>query len=274
MVCAWKELVSLLPGWMQADVDRLGKSSMEELRLRINSPPQMILNRGVHSLQRNVTRDDLNQIVNAACRYSPWTAASTAMGYLTAPGGHRLGLCGEVVLRDGVVSGIRALDSICLRVSRDYPGCGKGCDPGNDSMLILGAPGWGKTTLLRDVARAMAAYKAVSVVDERQELFPPGYQRGTRMDVLLGCPKPSGMEMLLRTMGPQCIAVDEITSESDCEALIHAANCGVQLIASVHASGRSSLVQRPIYRRLMEQNIFRKLLILHPNRSFHMEEIP
>lgn len=273
MICAWKELISLLPQWMQADVDKQGKTSMEELRLRINSPPTLIRGNQFVQLHRSVTQEDLNHIVNVASQYSPWTASTISSGYLTAPGGHRLGLCGETILKDGTIAGIRKIDSICLRVSRDFPGIGKKADPGVDSMLILGAPGWGKTTLLRDIARSMSNDKTVAVVDERRELFPLGYQRGLQMDVLLGCPKPAGMEMMLRTMGPKCIVLDEITSESDCEALIHASNCGVQLIATAHAENREALSRRPVYQRLMIQHIFRKLLILHPDRTFHMEDI-
>lgn len=271
MVCAWKELVMLLPHWMQQDVDRLGKSSMQELRLRINSPPVLHCRDGMIRLNRVIIRDDLNHIINAASSYSPWTAASISKGYLTSAGGHRLGICGEAVMKEGKITGIRELDSICLRVCRDIPGCGKACDPGEASVLILGAPGWGKTTLLRDIARNLAERKNVAVADERHELFPPGCQRGKNMDVILGCPKPEAMEMLLRTMGPQCIVVDEITSEKDCEALIRAANCGVQLLASAHAASRVDFFRRPVYHRLIEQQIFQRFVILHPDQSFHME---
>lgn len=272
MVCAWKELVMLLPQWMQQDVDRLGKYKMQELRLRINSPPVLQCGTAMLRLHRAVTRADLNHILNAACSYSPWSAASVSKGYLTAPGGHRLGLCGEVIMKDGVMMGIRELDSICLRVCRDIPGCGKEGDPGDVSVLILGAPGWGKSTLLRDIARNLAERKNVAVVDERRELFPAGCMRGTNMDVLQGCPKSEAMEIVLRTMGPQCIVVDEITSQKDCEALIHAANCGVQLLATAHASSRMEFSKRPVYQHLLEQHIFQRFLILHSNQTFHTEE--
>lgn len=272
MVCAWKELVMLLPQWMQQDVDRLGKYKMQELRLRINSPPVLQCGDAILRLNRAVTRADLNHILNAASSYSPWAAASVSEGYLTAPGGHRLGLCGEAIIKNGVMTGIRELDSICLRVCRDIPGCGKAGDPGEASVLILGAPGWGKTTLLRDIARNLAEKKNVVVVDERRELFPAGYGRGMNMDVLLGCPKSEAMEIVLRTMGPQCIVVDEITSEKDCEALIHAAYCGVQILATAHASSRREFSKRPVYRQLLEHRIFQRLLILHPNQTFHTEE--
>ena len=270
MMCAWKEFLSVLPQWIRQDVDRLGKNELQELRLRINAPPELVLEKGSRWISAKVGEQDLAFVVNAASRYSPWAAETAASGYVTAPGGHRIGLCGEAVCHHGAVTGIRKLDSLCVRVARDYPGISDGL-PREGSVLILGAPGWGKTTLLRELARAIAEYETVAVVDERGELFPAGYTRGKRMDVLTGAPKTEAIDTLLRTMGPAFIAVDEITAKSDCEALLRVHGCGVKLLASAHASSGTDLRTREIYRTLMDQGVFDYIVILNRDKRWRLE---
>ena len=273
MMCAWKELLSILPSWLRQDVDMLGKNDLQELRLRINAPPELVMKSGVRSLSRQVSREDISFCVNAASRYSPWAASTAAMGYITAPGGHRIGLCGEAVYKEGQVSGIREVKSLCIRVARDFPGIGREAAKCRGSLLILGAPGWGKTTLLRDLTRQIAETETVAVVDERGELFPGGFLRGKRMDVLTGCPKYVGIDMVLRTMGPSCISVDEITAAEDTHALIQAVGCGVRLLATAHAASIRDFRSRPIYRPAIECGIFDTVLMLRSDKSFQMERM-
>ena len=109
--------------------------------------------------------------------------------------------------------------------------------------------------------------------DERGEVFPQGMKRGKRMDVLTGCPKPQGIGMVLRTMSPEWIAVDEITGDTDCLALRNAAGCGVRFLATAHASSRQDLYHRPIYRSLTEIGLFEDLCILKPDKTFHLERM-
>lgn len=273
MRCAWKELLSILPGWMATEVDGLGRENLQELRLRIDQPPQLILPEGRISLKRNVRTDDLSFCMNAASRYSPWAMSTSSRGYLTAPGGHRIGLCGEAVVRNGRLEGIKNLTSICIRVARDLPGVGEGI-PNTGSLLILGAPGWGKTTLLRDLIRRRSnSGTQVAVVDERGELFPAAFPPGNCTDILTGVSKSQGIHMLLRTMGPQCIAVDEVTQEEDCMALAQAAGCGVTLMATAHASSLADLEKRSIYRTLLRSEILDTAVILRADKSWHVERI-
>lgn len=272
MMCAWKELLSLLPPWLRRDVDMLGKESLRELRLRVNSPPELVLGKGSHWLEKTVTREDISFCINAASSYSPWAAATAAKGYLTAAGGHRLGLCGEAVCKNGEITGIREVDSLCIRVARDFPGIAQTL-PREGNTLILGAPGWGKTTLLRDLIRQTAKDETVSVIDERGELFPVGMLRGKRTDVLTGSTKAPGISMVLRTMGPRWIAVDEITDGEDCDAMLQAMGCGVRLLATAHASSLTEFRCRPVYKRLWEKGIFQRYIVLNANQSFRVERV-
>lgn len=274
MNCAWKELLCILPSWMCPEVDRQGREHLTELRMRLGLQPQLILGRERGYLSRTVSETDLQFCFNTASRYSPWAAASAAYGYLSVPGGHRVGICGDAVIKEGRVDTLRRIRSLCIRVARDFPGIGKGI-PTEGSLLILGAPGWGKTTLLRDLIRIRSEQGIqTGVVDERGELFPDqSFPAGKSTDILSGCGKAAGIHMLLRTMGPMCIAVDEITQPEDCTALQQAVGCGVTVLATAHAANREDLYRREVYRNLIECGIFDAIVILRPDKSWHMERV-
>lgn len=271
MTCAWDELLRILPQRVRTEAMRY-EGTLQEIRMRRGRPPEYVTAGGFSEGKGAVTADELVFCVNAASRYSPWTAETLSQGYITAPGGHRIGVCGEAVVKDGVFAGVRGADFLCIRVARDYEGIAECIPLAGQALLILGAPGWGKTTLLRDLARRIARDKTVAVVDERRELFPPGFSSGKRMDILSGCPKQQGIEIVLKTMSPEYIAVDEITSEADCGALIAAFGCGVRLLATAHASSMDDFCRRTINAPLLKSNLFDSFLILHRDKSFHMEE--
>lgn len=271
MTCAWNELLRLLPQRVRNQV-ALHEADAQEIRLRLGQPMELVTGSGVFWGTGNTTQEELNSSINAASSYSPWTAATLAQGYITASGGHRMGVCGEAVVKNDVFAGIRDPRSLCIRVARDFPGVSGGITFSGQAMLILGAPGWGKTTLLRDIARKIAQEQVVAVVDERRELFPQGFETGKRMDILFGCPKRQGIETVLKTMTPDNIVVDEITTPADCEALIAAYGCGVRLIATAHGADMADFRRREIYRPLLQNRIFDTFVILHRDKSFHVEE--
>ncbi len=275
MKCAWQELLSILPQQIRQDVDTLGRDSLQELRLRLNRPPELVIQGGFQLLNGKTSQADLNYTVNAASKYSPWAAATVRSGYITAMGGHRIGLCGECVIQDGVMTGIRNVTSLCIRVARDITGIAPVIRKEQGSLLILGPPGSGKTTLLRDVLRQISKTETVAVVDERGEIFPPGcsFEMGRRCDVMTACSKQQGIPAALRTMGPNWIAVDEITDQRDCQAMLRAAWCGVKLIATAHASDTRDLFCRPVYEPILKSSIFDTLLILQPDKSCRMERM-
>lgn len=272
MICAWNELLILLPQWLRSQLTPFENTQLQEIRMRINSPPELVFGKCCKWLSRSVTESDLSFCINTASQHSPWAASTISHGYLTASGGHRIGLCGEAIIKNGQFVGIRRPHSLCIRIARDFPGIAAKAAILGHSILILGAPGWGKTTLLRDLARTLAQSETVIVVDERQELFPEGFQYGKRMDVLSGCPKQQGIDTVLRTMGPDVIALDEITAKADCDALIQAFGCGVRLIATAHAAGIEDFQRRQIYEPLHKNRIFDTFVILHPDKHFSVEE--
>lgn len=273
MICQWQPLLSILPPMIGEVLDRQEKSCIQEVRLRVGKKMQLDLGTQMSEVGQPVTREDIRYVINAASRYSPWAAGTMAQGFLTAAGGHRIGICGEAVIREGNVTSLKNPTSLCIRVARDYPGIGKEISRLKGSILLIGPPGSGKTTLLRDVLRQISETEPVSVIDERGEIFPERMYPGICLDVLTGCCKAVGIGMVLRSMGPMCIGVDEITSESDCESLIRAGWCGVRLVATAHASDPEDLARRPVYRSLRQSGIFDHVVVLKRDKSWTVERM-
>lgn len=279
MKCAWAEFLQLVPTWMRSQVDSYGKSSLQELRMRLGQAPEMISPNNHIRLLGKVTYQDIQYTINVASNYSPWTASTMANGYLTGPGGHRIGICGVAVIKNDKMEGFKTATSLCIRVARDFPGIAKSIEP-DGSVLIIGNPGSGKTTLLRDLIRKRSEEKlgSITVIDERGEIFPQTtgqayFETGCRTDIISGCSKRHGITMALRTMGPSCIAVDEITAIEDTRALMQATWCGVDLYATAHAGSKTELYARPIYRPIVTNNVFKTLLVLRTDQSWSLERM-
>lgn len=200
-------------------------------------------------------------------------------GFITIPGGHRVGICGKVVIEDKQIKTIKNISSINIRIAHQVRGCAdtllKKLIYNNDflSTLIVSAPGGGKTTLLRDIIRQisdgneMISGKNVGLIDERSEIAAcyRGIAQndvGIRTDVLDACPKREGMLMLLRSMSPYLIAVDEIGDERDYDALLAAMYCGCRIIATIHGTEYRKLLKKPLAKKLLKQNLFQRIVFL------------
>lgn len=279
MKCMSHQLIAILPPRLRSFIQPEQICTCRNIRFRIDMPVQMQTSSGLRALDTICTAEDMSWIINAASKYSPWSASTAASGYLAAPGGHRIGICGDVIQEQGTVKGIRSPTSICIRVAKEIPGISNRVELQN-SLLIIGPPGSGKTTLLRDIIRRIGAENrgAVSVVDERGELFPSVcgkscFDHGGNADIITGCSKEVGIETVLRSMSPDWIAVDEITAAKDCRALLQAGWCAVKLMATAHAANMNDLQQRPLYRPLVETGLFPAVIVMDAGNSWHMERV-
>ena len=281
MNCAWSSLIKLLPERYKYEVDKHRNDGLQEIRFRESLKPTLVFQDHCSCLQTIVTVEDLRKIINYACQYSPWAAETISSGYITAPGGHRVGVFGRFSSHNDRGWVLQTPLMLNLRVCCDFPGIAAEMKNIGGSILIIGPPGCGKTTLLRDFVRQRSGLQkgSISVVDEREEVFPRSadsfcFYVGDNIDVLSGCTKKDGINWALRNMTPATIALDEITEEDDCDALIHAAWCGVNLIATAHAGNQKDLLSRPIYKEIMQAKIFNTLIILEKDKRWRVERIP
>ena len=248
-------------------------TSLQEIRFRAGRATELFSASGSAWRDFAPTQAELAELVAALCGYSRYAfERQMAEGYIPLPGGHRAGVCGTVVAEDSSPARMSAITSVCIRIARRVPGASKpirahlvGEDGLARRVLVLGAPGTGKTTLLRDAALWLSDERGlhVAAADERGELFPPEDTPGRRMDVLRGAGKPEAVTMFVRAMAPQVIVTDEIGGERDVRALLEAARCGVGLLASAHADGMESALLRPALRTLFETRAFERYICLH-----------
>ncbi len=270
-----KSVLTILPPTIRMAVAEQNVQGIEEIRLRIGQTPCYTLSgqERIFSRQKPVSREDLQFVLHAASNSSLYSFQDTLrQGFLTLPGGHRMGVCGEVVWENNAVRTMRDFSSVSIRIAHEHKGVG--VIP-KRSTLIIGPPGCGKTSLLRDCVRQLsdAEQCRVALLDERGEIAAcreglAGFDVGSHTDILTGCHKVMGITMLLRTMNPQWIAVDEITQAEDVRAMVQASYCGIRLLATAHADSFADLHRRPVYQELMHQNVFEDFLVFRYDHKF------
>lgn len=266
--------------------DRLS-NSIQEIRLRINRPLAIVCsdvtyyvtsNGGLTSTpirdsMLNVTRSDITDTFHNICNYSVYTRQNEIInGYITMHGGHRAGICGTAVVNNGIITNIRDITSINIRIAREYKGCAeklyKVIDFINSGVLICGAPCSGKTTVLRDLARLLSveSSKNVSLIDERGELAGVSsgvFQNDIGMcDVFDSYKKSEAMIQAIRAMAPDIIICDEIGTVDDVKAIEQSVNSGVKIIATIHASNEAELKQKENIRKIVATGGFSKVVFL------------
>ncbi len=203
--------------------------------------------------------------------------ACTAEGYITLHGGHRMGLCGHVTQeQEGLL--LHGIGSICLRIARECIGCGEAAAKAvlaeRGGVLLAGAPGVGKTTMLRDAVRSLSdGGWTVGLADERGEVAAsldgvPQLDVGMRTHVVDGCKKGDGLRWLLRAMSPRLLATDELYGMDECMAVREAAACGVPVLSTVHAGSAAELCARRGIRALLEEGTIGQVLFLQQRKIF------
>ncbi len=270
---------SYLNKWNLSD---LKKDKLQEIRLRVDRP-LMLTYEGVEQERKGVlvTKGDIEQIFQWLCGYGVYAyKEEMSKGYITVQGGHRVGIGGQVLFdTGGKVTHMKYISSMLIRVSHDVRGVAEKLlgrlyvDGKLQDTLILSPPGCGKTTMLRDLVRQVSegnmygVGRNVSLIDEREELAAsymgvPTIDVGKRTDVISGCEKAAAMEMCLRALGPEVVAVDEVYSDKDLEAINRLHGCGCVILATHHAYSFEEFREKPFGREVMARKLFKRFVLL------------
>lgn len=281
---AYNQAIEALPAFLAQPLGTIEPETaklVHEVRLRAGCPVWFNLNGslcpvqdlsncppGLQGLQP--TQAQMEEILYTLCGGSvPTHQQELSHGYLTLPGGHRVGVGGQYLLHpeEGIV--LQSVYSLNLRVARIQkmdlpPQLIQLLQHHFTGVLVAGEPDSGKTTLLRSIATFLASLgKAVSVIDERQELWPSSclLQRPP-VDFIAGLPKEYAIQMALRTLAPQVILVDELGDMSEVKGLEQGFFSGVDYIASLHASSLEEALHRPQVTYMKDHKMLRILVQL------------
>ena len=267
------------------------KDSVSEIRLRTNKPVVLreceglnfISDDGKTSKVQNktsifVSKNDLTQTFNNICEYSVYSHQEEIKnGFVTIEGGHRIGICGTAVKKDGSLSTLKNISSLNIRIAREITGVSKtllkNISEDDFGILIVGPPSSGKTTILRDLARLLSfdLKKCVTIIDERCEIAATHNGVASNdvgfCDVMNEYPKGEGIIQAIRTMSPEIIICDEIGTISDVDAVEQGLNAGVKIVASIHADSVESFLSRTQAAKLVKTNAFKKIVFLENSKT-------
>ena len=261
--------------------ERILFDHIQEIKLRIGKP-LIIIYRGKERMWKDVivTKEEIKETLEYISNYSLYAYEhELKQGFITIEGGHRVGMAGQVIMEEGKIKNLKYISSINLRISHEVKNCADKIFPYityNKQMyhtLLISPPRCGKTTLLRDIIRQVSDGNmwvkgcTVGVVDERSELGGcylgnPQNEMGVRTDILDRCPKAEGMIMLIRSMAPQVIAVDEIGAQEDVHAIEYAMHCGCKMLATAHGYSIEEIQRTPIFEKLVQERRFERYVIL------------
>ncbi|MGN1304230.1 MAG: ATPase, T2SS/T4P/T4SS family [Oscillospiraceae bacterium] len=260
-------LLQYFPEWLRAPIIECG-AELTEIRLRREKPIILMQNSDMNFID---SKGQITRVPDSSCikLSSPETDSffyticrnsvhsfqeDICSGFITLSGGHRVGLCGTAVFRDGKISNIKNISGFNVRISREVIGSSeeiinKVFCAGAKSVLIAGLPSSGKTTILRDLCRILGNRYKVSVIDERSEIAAvnmgiPQNNVGLNTDVFDGYSKTEGLEMAVRVMSPDIIVFDEAGSQNEFGYMEHAMNCGIRICASIHASSLDEIKRK------------------------------
>ena len=259
--------LSFLPKNVKEALDTLNYNFISELRIRKGQPVIVeykgnykYLNKfGITDTVKDlVTVENIEPIISSATGGSLFAyVEQMKSGFITVENGVRIGIAGEYVTEGAEVKSIKNITSLNIRIPHNIVGCSdylieKLLFDGLHSTLLYSRPGFGKTTLLRDIAINISKTRNINVLvfDERNEIsaidgYGRGYDLGPRADIVRCHNKKGAISSAIRAMKPQLIITDELYGAEDIQAVDYAINCGIFVIASSHICNKKILKDLP-----------------------------
>lgn len=248
---------------------------INEIRLRTGNNIILKFSGKEIIVKYTVTSEDILNILLGISKNSIYSIQNDINnGFLTIKGGHRVGVTGEVILEEGRIKNIKNISSMNIRIAREIKGAANRLIQyvvnGNNisNTLIVSPPGCGKTTILRDLIRQISDIgKNVSLIDERGEIASMHEGKamldiGIRTDIMSFCPKHTGIMLVIRSMGPDIIATDEIGSSLDLEAIKNATLAGINLLLTMHGRDMSDIKKNKEIMKIISDGYFDVIVFL------------
>lgn len=268
---------------------------LEEIRIRANKPVILKLGQVEIVLNYTITTNEIIGILQNICNNSIYTYQNQICnGFITLPGGNRVGIAGNVVIKDGQVSNISYIYSLNFRISHQINGASDNIlkyvlDTENNTIfntLIVSPPGAGKTTMIRDLAKRISNgineinFRGldVSIIDERGEIAAMTKGStfndvGIRTDVLDNVPKSIGIRMAVRSMAPKVIIADEIGNKDDVNIINYAICSGVKCIFTAHGSNMEDLLKNNEINKIINLQLFSKIIFLDEKQKGKIKNV-
>lgn len=269
--------------------ENINLNLLEEIRIRVNRPILLKIGKEERKIEYIISGEEILETLQHICDNSIYSYQNQICnGYITMQGGHRVGITGNSVMKDGKISNINYISSLNFRIAKQVLGASSKIikyvinqeENSIYNTLIVSPPGVGKTTILRDLIRKLSNgieqinYKGlnIGVVDERGEIAAmyrgvPQNDIGIRTDVLDNVTKALGLSMLIRSMSPKVIVADEIGNKAEIEPIMQSICSGIKGIFTAHGSSIEDIKLNPTIKELIDNGAFERIIFLSDKKE-------